>query len=406
MQTDPDSKHVSELLEKRYGIIGNSKPMNDAVNLLLQVAPTDLTVLITGETGTGKEVFANAVHGLSLRKNSPFISVNCGAIPESLLESELFGHERGAFTGAIGQRKGFFEVADEGTIFLDEIGEMPIGTQVKLLRVLESGEFTRLGSTNLKKVDVRIVAATNRDLAEQVRIGDFRQDLFFRLVNVHIILPPLREHIEDISVLVDYFAKRIAIKLSLDYEGISRDVMGFLMSLPWNGNVRELKNLVETVITLEKTTSLTPDIFQKYITRALPPHDTSSLPVESSLVHLPPQDEIGNFELGLIFKTLLELKNDLSDMKRGMHIMLNDLAEIKSKLRKDGFGNHDFGKVEEVQPEGENRPEEDLLSLEKMERKLIEAAIKRFDGNRRLAAETLGISERTLYRKLTDYGIG
>ncbi len=401
MLTDSGGKNISELLKKRFGIIGNSKPINDAVSMLLQAAPTDLTVLITGETGTGKEVFANAIHGLSLRKQFPFISVNCGAIPEALLESELFGHERGAFTGAIGQRKGFFEVADKGTIFLDEIGEMPIGTQVKLLRVLESGEFTRLGSSQLKRVDARIIAATNRNLEEQIRKGDFRQDLFFRLVNVHIVLPPLRDHIEDIPALVDYFAKRIAAKLNLDFAGIDRETSNFLMSLPWNGNVRELKNLIETVITLEKTTSLTPAILQKYITRALPPHDDGSLPIESSLVHLPPKDEIGNFELGLIFKTLLELKNDLSDMKRGMHLMLNDLADIKSKQRRI-----DFEQTGEMRGEDESHIDNDSLSLEKMERKLIEEAIKRFDGNRRLAAETLGISERTLYRKLTDYGIG
>ncbi len=401
MLTDSDGKNISELLKKRFGIIGNSKPINDAVSLLLQAAPTDLTVLISGETGTGKEVFANAIHGLSLRKKFPFISVNCGAIPEALLESELFGHERGAFTGAIGQRKGFFEVADKGTIFLDEIGEMPIGTQVKLLRVLESGEFTRLGSSQLKRVDARIIAATNRNLEEQIRKGDFRQDLFFRLVNVHIVLPPLRDHIEDIPALVDYFAKRIAAKLNLDFAGIDRETSNFLMSLPWNGNVRELKNLIETVITLEKTTSLTPAILQKYITRALPPHEDGSLPIESSLVHLQPKDEIGNFELGLIFKTLLELKNDLSDMKRGMHLMLNDLADIKAGQRRV-----DFEQTGEMRDEGEGDFSNDLLSLENMERKLIEEAIKRFDGNRRLAAETLGISERTLYRKLTDYGIG
>ena len=239
-------------IKNRFGIIGNSPKMLTALEKLIQAAPTELNVLITGETGTGKEVFAKAIHGLSNRKNNPFVSVNCGAIPENLLESELFGNEKGAFTGAVEQRIGFFETAHKGTIFLDEIGEMPVSTQVKLLRVLESGEYSRLGSSAVRKVDARLVAATNRDLEKEVRRGNFRQDLFFRLKSVHIILPPLREHPADIPYLIDFFAEKVCKKLNLFYHGFDNDSLSILKSLPWPGNTRELKNLIETIITLEK----------------------------------------------------------------------------------------------------------------------------------------------------------
>ncbi|MFM8438114.1 MAG: sigma-54 interaction domain-containing protein, partial [Candidatus Kapaibacterium sp.] len=257
---------IRTLLQNRYGIIGSSDGMMEAKEELAQVAPTDLTVLITGETGTGKEVFAHALHGLSDRKKSPFVSVNCGAIPETLLESELFGHEKGAFTGATEQRKGFFEVADRGTIFLDEIGEMPFGTQVKLLRVLESGEFTRLGSTAVQKVDVRVVGATNRDLEYEVRRGNFRQDLFFRLNTVQIHLPPLRRHPEDVPELAAYFAAKVCERQHLEFRGFDDDAMRLLQHHPWRGNVRELRNLIETVVTIGQGARVTADQVRRYLT--------------------------------------------------------------------------------------------------------------------------------------------
>ncbi len=232
MQPDSfESQFVTDV-KKKFGIIGNSAQINAAVGTLIQAAPTDLTVLITGETGTGKEVFANAIHGLSRRKNHPLVSVNCGAIPETLLESELFGNEKGAFTGAVEQRIGFFETAHNGTIFLDEIGEMPIGTQVKLLRVLESGQFSRLGSSNINKVDVRVIAATNRDLEIFVEQGKFRRDLFFRLNSVQIKLPELRNHTQDIPELIDFFGRRVCKKLGLEYSGITKDALNMMMSFP------------------------------------------------------------------------------------------------------------------------------------------------------------------------------
>lgn len=389
----------SRLIESKFGIVGRSKPIWDAVQLLMQAAPTDLSVLITGETGTGKEVFANALHGLSNRKKFPFISVNCGAIPETLLESELFGHEKGAFTGATDQRKGFFETAHRGTILLDEIGEMPVGTQVKLLRVLESGEFSRLGSSSVHKVDVRVVAATNRDLEQEVANGNFRQDLFFRLKNVQIILPPLRKHLEDIPLLVEYFAGRIATKLGFKYEGASEDAIQILKSLPWPGNVRELKNLIETIITLEEASYLTPEILQKHIARALPAAEVKPVEESSAMIPITATQGTSGLEFELVFRTLLELKNDMADMKRFLHTMAVRMDDMNEEIRNLEIKSEaDFEEIPTVN--------EDDLRIDEMEKKLIKAALKRFEGNRRLAAESLGISERTLYRKISEYDLG
>jgi transcriptional regulator with PAS, ATPase and Fis domain len=395
---DKNIDKFQTLLESKFGIIGRSKPIWDAVQLLMQAAPTDLSVLITGETGTGKEVFAHALHGLSNRKKFPFISINCGAIPETLLESELFGHEKGAFTGATDGRKGFFETAHRGTILLDEIGEMPFGTQVKLLRVLESGEFSRLGSSSVHKVDVRVVAATNRELEQEVSIGNFRQDLFFRLNNVQIVLPPLRKHLEDIPLLVEHFASKIAQKLGFKYEGASEDAISILKSLPWSGNVRELKNLIETIITLEQASYLTPEILQKHIARALPAAGHKPVESSSAMIPITARDTGQAMEFELIFRTLLELKNDMSDMKRYMHSMAVRMDDLHEEVRNiDLNSSMDYEEIPSI--------DEDDLRIDEMEKKLIHASLKRFDGNRRLAADALGISERTLYRKISEYEI-
>ena len=388
-----------ELLRQKFGIVGSSERMLESIRLLMQAAPTDLSVLITGETGTGKEVFAQALHGLSERRRYPFISVNCGAIPETLLESELFGHEKGAFTSANESRKGFFEVAHRSTIFLDEIGEMPYSTQVKLLRVLESGEFSRLGSSEVKKVDVRLIAATNRDLEQEVANGNFRQDLFFRLKSVRIVLSPLREHSSDVEALVDYFAGRVCEKLSIVYEGFSHESLDILKSLPWPGNVRELKNLIETIITLEKSGHVTPQLMRKYIPAALPAHESYNQPKEVSLVPLRDRDTMQKFEYELIFRTLLELKNDTTEIKR----RLNNLEMNIDLMKIDIFNIHDDVITDNVNSASVEIVGADDLTLSIMEKKLIESALRKFDGNRRLAAQALGVSERTLYRKLTDY---
>lgn len=395
-----DKKSIYTSIQERYGIAGSSKLIHEALEILLQAAPTDLTILITGETGTGKEVFANAVHGLSNRSNKPFVSVNCGAIPENLLESELFGHEKGAYTSADDQRIGFFESANNGTIFLDEIGELPLGTQVKLLRVLESGEFNRLGSSKLIKVNVRIIAATNRELEKEVEEGKFRQDLFFRLNSVRITLPPLRHRRQDIPELALLLAEKTSKKLGFKFNGIDSEAQSILKQLPWSGNVRELKNLIETIITLEKTDYLTPEIVTKYIPRALPAHQIIEHNKKTSLVSIPKENNEDKNELGLIFKTLLDIKNEMSDVKFVMNRLINEIDTLKTGIYKSS----DFD-IKQVDTEDEAY---DILSnskLDEIEKNMILRTLKRFDGNRRLTAETLGVSERTLYRKLKDYGI-
>lgn len=390
-----------ELAQVKFGIIGQSQKMKDVLQRLMQAAPTILSVLITGETGTGKDVFADALHGLSKRSKFPFVSVNCGAIPETLLESELFGHEKGAFTGAIEQRKGFFEVADKGTIFLDEIGEMPVGTQVKLLRVLESGEFTRLGSTQKKIVDVRVVAATNRVLEDEILNGNFRQDLFFRLKSVHIDLPPLREHSEDIILLVDYFAKRTAEKNKLQYEGISDEAIRILQSLPWHGNIRELRNLIETMMILEEVSFITANDVRQYVPPALSAPKTTVQPKEESLVPYKSIQDPEKFELEIIFRTLLELKNDTTDIKRFLYNLNMNYEDIRDELK---TLRHETATTIHHREDITVIDDEDLR-LDIMEKRLIGHAIEKYEGNRRKAADSLGISERTLYRKLADYGL-
>jgi DNA-binding NtrC family response regulator len=389
-----------KLLEVKYGIVGSSGPMGEAIQRLMQAAPTDLAILITGETGTGKEVFANAIHGLSNRKKFPFVSVNCGAIPETLLESELFGHEKGAFTSAVDQRKGFFEVAHKGTIFLDEIGEMPVGTQVKLLRILESGEFSRLGSSDVRRVDVRIIAATNRELEYEVREGNFRQDLYYRLNSVHIALPALRDHIEDIPVLINYYAKKTSEKIGIRYDGISQDALNVMRSLHWQGNVRELRNLVETVITLESASYILPEHLRDYIARALPPHSNLTQAPESSLVRFKDYTEPEKYELEIIFRTLLSLKNDIDEMKMSLSGINSKLDRLKTEmleLKPETPIQFERGDIPSI--------DEDNLNINNLEKELIVFALRKFDGNRRHVANALGISERTLYRKLSEYDL-
>jgi len=383
-------------IKKTFSIIGNSYEIDNAVRLLIQAAPTDLSLLITGETGTGKEVFANAAHGLSKRKGKPFVSVNCAAIPETLLESELFGHERGAFTGAVDQRIGFFETANKGTVFLDEIGDMPIGTQSKLLRVLESGEFTRLGSSQTKKVDVRIIGATNKDLNKASAEGKFRSDLFYRLNTVHIVLPPLRNHAQDIPLLVEHFARRTCQKLNLPYQGFSDDAMSVLRSLPWPGNIRELKNMIEKVITFHKGEHVTPEILRNYIPPALPAFEIRNIEHDNSLMTLNEPEYTGTPELSLIFRTLLELKSDLTEIKRFMHNVAVLIEDMNRKS--DSVNMHSVEEVKSIEDLMENTED---LNLEEFEKQIIQFAMKKYKGNRRMVAESLGISVRTLYRKIS-----
>jgi len=383
-------------LALRFGLIGESEGMVQAMSRLLQVAPTDLSVLVTGETGTGKEVFAHAVHELSLRKKFQFVSVNCGAIPETLLESELFGAEKGAFTGSIEQRKGFFETAHRGTIFLDEIGEMPIGTQVKLLRILESGEYSRLGSSDVHKVDVRLVAATNRDLAYEVRQGNFRQDLFFRLNSVNIHLPPLRQHPEDVPLLVEHFGRRVAEKNGASFEGIDVAVEETLCSQPWPGNVRELRNLVETIVTLEQGARITQEILERYLPVASQNEHLGA--PSTALVRLSDAQRASNeVDTQMMYRTLLQLSVDVAEIKTVLRHLLSTSIDVQPApvLPTSAFPTPPIA-TEHIQDE---------LELSTMERKAIETALRRTQGNRRESAKMLGISERTLYRKIDEYGL-
>ncbi len=401
----------TESIQQRYGIIGSSKEIQEALHTLIQVAPTDLSVLISGETGTGKEVFAQALHGLSKRRKNPFISVNCGAIPETLLESELFGHEKGAFTGAIEQRIGFFEAANNGTIFLDEIGDMPYPLQVKLLRVLESGEFSRVGSSTVQKVDVRIVAATNRILTDDVQQGKFREDLMFRLNSVNIQLPPLRLHPEDIPDLVEHFAERTAEKIGVDFKGISNDALAMLQHLPWKGNIRELRNFIETLVTLERGAYITDVRLHSYIRPALPPAHTLDVAQDNAIVPLhasapPPNSEqaiphraTSTTDNELIYRSLLELRNEIADVKRGLGVLADDMRSIIMSAQQNTNVNTAEATTTLANNSWKNR------TLSDVEKDMLQSALERYHGNRRMAAKALGIGERTMYRKMHFYGL-
>lgn len=383
--------------------------MVQAASRLLQVAPTDLSVLVTGETGTGKDVFAHALHELSPRKKHPFVSVNCGAIPETLLESELFGAEKGAFTGAVEQRKGFFESAHRGTIFLDEIGEMPVGTQVKLLRILESGEFSRLGSSDMLRVDVRVIAATNRDLLYEVRQGRFRQDLYFRLNSVNIHLPPLRQHLDDLPLLIEYFAERVADKTAVIWGGVDDEAVDVFADYAWPGNVRELRNVVETLVTLERGARITAAIARQYMPAveqpAPPPAHALALIPEAARAEAAPAAD-----LQMLYRSMLQLTADVGEMKTVLRHLLAMTMDITPPA---GPATAVPVRVEpqERPPDGMNvgtvRVNDDLptLDIATLERMAITTALRRTGGNRRDAAKLLGMSERTLYRKIDDLGL-
>lgn len=389
-------------IAERLGIIGQSEALMQAVETVFDIAPTDLTVLITGETGTGKEIFARSIHKLSHRNKGPYLSLNCAAIPETLLEAELFGYEKGAFTGASDRRIGFFESANKGTLFLDEIGDMPSQTQVKVLRFLESREFSRLGSSEVHSVDVRIVTATNKNLEKEIKENRFREDLFYRLNSVRIHLPPLRERKSDIPVLFDYFAKQIAQHYGFEYNGISSDAIEILQNLPWQGNIRELRNFAEKVITLEKENFITLSILQKYLPPALPSASALFGMKEQNIVLVPKQDESKNFESTLLLKVLFEIENSLSELKSQNAKLFSELNNIKKEI--SNIPRNSLYEYQEVNDE-EEISLKDNLNIEKSERKLIAEALQKYNRNRKQAAAALGISLRTLYRKINQYNL-
>lgn len=364
-----------EEFQKKFGIIGKSHEIRDLVDITMQVAQSDISVLITGESGVGKEIFARAIHGSSRRFNEELVSVNCGAIPEGILESELFGHKKGSFTGSTEDRKGYFEIADGGTLFLDELAEMPLTTQVKLLRVLETQEFMRIGSETVTKVDVRIIAATNKDLQREVDSKKFRNDLYFRLKAVSLNIPPLRKRQGDILELVDLFLKNYSNNNKRTSPQITKEAEELLINYSWPGNIRELKNVIETSIALNRSGTLDVDSFIPLLTEKRVDDELRYLPV-----HVNRSAE--SLDREMIYRALIEIKKDLMDLKQ---IAIKNQTDINNSAI--------------------NQTNTEVVSLEEVEKRAILNAVDFTNFNRRKAARLLGISERTLYRKLKDYGI-
>lgn len=410
-------------IKQRFGIIGNSPMLNRALEIAAQVAPTDISILVTGESGTGKEIIPQVIHQLSSRKHGEYIAVNCGAIPEGTIDSELFGHEKGAFTGASGSRQGYFEVADGGTLFLDEVAELPMQTQVRLLRVLETGEFIRVGSSKVIKTNVRVVAATNENMQKAIASGKFREDLLYRLSTVPISLPPLRQRQEDIHLLFRKFANDFAEKYRMPAIRLSEDAVQLIENYRWSGNIRQLKNLVEQISVIENKREIDSFTLQPY----LPIQDESIFPTVV-------KSEESISERDLMYKFLFDMKSDLNDLKKLLHEIINqqgsnfhlnkDQEEVISRLYNDIIPVKDTNHllqyntditssptvlgnttIEPVQDFHDHIEVEESLSLEDREKDLIKKALEKHRGKRRNAAEELGISERTLYRKIKEYNI-
>jgi transcriptional regulator with PAS, ATPase and Fis domain len=406
-------------IKNRFGIIGNSPGLNHALNVAAQVANTDLSVLINGESGVGKEVFSQIIHALSARKHNPFIAVNCGAIPEGTIDSELFGHEKGSFTGALDSRKGYFETVNGGTIFLDEIGELPLGTQARLLRVLETGEYIRVGSSKVQKTDVRVIAATNKELLESTQTGKFREDLYYRLNTVPIRVPPLRDRKEDIPLLF----RKFAADFSDRYKGapiqLEDDAKTLLMNYPWPGNVRELKNIAEQISVLSKEKNISAKELQQF----LPENNFNRLPVLVGGKAALSQQEFAN-EREILYKLFFDMKKDVNELKKMFFEILqnpgiaqnipmynNNIETMLPEHKPSGAPNNYSNQASPVfiNQQGEDihhhEAIEESLSIMDKEKELIIKALKKHKGKRKDASSDLGISERTLYRKLKEYDI-
>ena len=396
-------------VKQKYGIVGNSDPLNHAIQVAIQVAPTDMTVLINGESGSGKESFSKIIHSMSKRKHGEFIAVNCGAIPEGTIDSELFGHEKGSFTGANESRKGYFEVTDGGTIFLDEIGEMPLSTQSRLLRILENGEFIKVGSSKVQKTDVRIIAATNVKLKEAVEKRKFREDLYYRLNTVPIIVPPLRDRGEDISLLFRKFASDFSENNNIDPIRLNDESKNLLNKYRFPGNIRELKNLTEQISILEIDRNITPEILDKYLPKA------SNLPALSNIGEVESEENYN--ERDILYKILFDLKSDMNEMKKIIDSIMNNSnsisSESKTYLQEDNNNSNENLIIEKSSNLGENQFQEvtevvnenESLRIESKERELIIKALIKNKNKRKYAAKDLGISERTLYRKIKYYNL-
>ena len=408
-----------QTIKNRFGIIGNSPLLNRAITIAQQVAPTDISVLITGESGSGKEVFSHIIHQLSARKHGPFIAVNCGAIPEGTIDSELFGHEKGSFTGAHDARKGYFDVVDGGTIFLDEVAELPLGTQARLLRVLETGEYLRVGSSKVQKTNVRVIAATNVDVFDAVRAGKFREDLYYRLNTVPLKIPALRERKEDIFLLFRKFIADFTDKYRSPSVQLDADAQNVLSNYSWPGNVRQLKNIAEQIAVLEKDRNITGQSILTYI-----PHEQNSqLPMR-----IDKQGKDDFSERDILYKVLFDMKKDMLDLKKlvaeiiqnnGNGTQLSVNPQVLNQLYNDielqptvaelpgspTLTIHQPGTEPQHFDILQHEEEEESLSLIDKESDLIKKALKKHRGKRKLAAQELGISERTLYRKIKELNL-
>lgn len=403
-----------QTIKQRFGIIGNSAGLNRGLDIACQVAPTDLSVLITGESGTGKEVFPQIIHQLSVRKHGQYIAVNCGAIPEGTIDSELFGHEKGSFTGAHDTRKGYFEVANGGTIFLDEVAELPMATQVRLLRVLETGEFLKVGSSKVQKTDVRVIAATNVNLPLAIQNGRFREDLYYRLNTVPIIIPPLRERKSDIYLLFRKFSADFSEKYRMPPISLDGQAQEILQNYSWPGNVRQLKNVTEQISVIESERVITANILNNYLPKQNNPNNLPVLYNKST-------EEAQSFasEREILYQILFDMKKDMNELKKVVHglmngtttspptntpkkvsdIFYNDTIDTNMPLTINTTPEH----IEHITDTEEIKDES--LSLQNKEIELICKALQKHNNKRRLAAEELGISERTLYRKIKEYNI-
>jgi transcriptional regulator with PAS, ATPase and Fis domain len=410
-----------QTIKQRFGIIGNNNQLNLALQKATRVAPTDISVLVTGESGVGKEVIPKIIHNLSHRKHAKYIAVNCGAIPEGTIDSELFGHEKGSFTGASQTRSGYFEVADGGTIFLDEVGELPLTTQVRLLRVLENGEFLKVGSSKVQKTDVRIVAATNLNMEEAIKKGKFREDLYYRLSTVEIWLPPLRDRADDIHLLFRKFASDFAQKYKMPTVRLDEQAVETLESYEWKGNIRQLRNLTEQISVIEQNRNITRDILLSYL-----PDYHQNLPAIIS--DKKPDSDFAN-EREILYKVLFDMRNDITDLKNLTQQLMKEgsqnqppqettqllIDKIYGKDSKEGNNNTLEIISEAPQEDYEENPKivsyddaetiEETLSLQEKELEMIKLALERNKGKRKLAAKELGISERTLYRKINQYNL-
>lgn len=418
-----------QAIKQRFSIIGNNPKLNRAIEKAIQVAPTDISVLVTGESGVGKESIPKIIHQLSHRKHGKYIAVNCGAIPEGTIDSELFGHEKGAFTGATQTRSGYFEVADGGTIFLDEVGELPLTTQVRLLRVLENGEFIKVGSSKVQKTNVRIVAATNVNMFEAIKKEKFREDLYYRLSTIEINIPPLRERKDDIHLLFRKFASDFALKYKMPTIKLNDAAIDMLLKFRWNGNIRQLRNVAEQISVLEQNRTIDAAVLRNYL-----PNTSTNLP---AVINASKSETDFSNEREILYKVLFDMKSDLNDLKKlTMELMksgnANEVQKDNEHLIKKIYGSNDSDSIEnefqnlEVLPIAEKTDtlvetiednsedkyhfaediqEEETLSLHDKELELIRKSLERHNGKRKLAAAELGISERTLYRKIKQYDL-